>query len=165
MGRILLSASLIALGAGSAFAGGIDRSGQGIGPLFEKGGYAELSFGRVTPKLDGNDVALFGGRPTGNVAGAYSQFGLAYKQDINDQLSYAIILDQPFGADVSYPTVANGGSMALGGTRAKTTANALTALLRYKMNDNFSVYGGLRAQRASGEVRLSGLAYGPVSGY
>lgn len=53
----------------------------------------------------------------------------------------------------------------LGGTMAKTTATALTGILRYKFSDRFSVHGGLRAQRASGDVTLSGLAYGPFNGY
>ena len=166
MGRILVSASLIAMTAGTAFAGGIDRSGQGIGVIFEKGNYAELSFGMVKPEVGGNDVALFGGRATGDIAGDYGSFGLAYKADINDKLSYALILDQPFGADVRYPDVTlSGGSVALGGTMVDTSATALTALLRYKFDDRISVYGGLRAQHASGDVHLSGLAYGLVNGY
>ena len=37
MGRILLSASLLAMGAGSAFAGGIERSAPPVANLFEEG--------------------------------------------------------------------------------------------------------------------------------
>lgn len=162
MKNVLISASVIAMGAGSAFAGGIDRSGQGIGALFEKGNYAELSFGMVNPSVSGVDLL---GRSTQNVAGDYFSFGFAYKADINDQLSYAIIMDQPFGADVNYPTAAAGGSVLLGGTLAKTTVTGLTTILRYKFSDRFSVHGGLRAQHASGDVRLSGLAYGGFNGY
>ncbi len=162
MGRILISASILAIGAGAAHAGGIDRSGQGIGALFEKGNYAELSFGAINPSVEGTDVLGF---PTKNVTGNYNQFGFAVKQDINDQLSYAIIFDQPFGADISYPTLAAGGSAMLGGTIAKTTETALTTILRYKFDDRISVYGGLRGQHASGHVRLSGAAYSILSGY
>ncbi|HEX9858749.1 MAG TPA: outer membrane protein transport protein, partial [Paracoccaceae bacterium] len=150
-----------ALTTGMASAGGIDRSGQGIGVLFEKGRYLELSFGQVNPSVSGNDVALFGGGASGSVADGYSQVSLAYKMDINEKLSTAIILDQPFGADIEYaPT-----SVALGGTTAVADLSAITGLLRYKINDGFSVHGGLRAQRASANVFLSGAAYGGVSGY
>ncbi len=153
---------MLAIAAGSAQAGGIDRSGQSIGPLFEKGNYAEFSFGMVNPTVEGRDVLGFA---TGNVTGDYLAYGFAYKADINDQLSYAIILDQPFGADIEWPTAAAGGSVMLGGTIAKTTDTALTTLLRYKFNDRFSIHGGLRVQYASGDIMLSGLAYGPFNGY
>lgn len=158
----LMTASIIALSAGSVYAGGIDRSGQNIGALFEKGNYVELSFGMVNPTVEGRDVLA---RPTLDVAGDYLTFGFAYKADINDKLSYAVILDQPFGANVNYASAAAGGSVMLGGTMAKTTETALTTILRYKFSDRFSVHGGLRAQKASGDVRLSGLAYGALNGY
>ncbi|MDT8855979.1 outer membrane protein transport protein [Paracoccaceae bacterium Fryx2] len=41
----------------------------------------------------------------------------------------------------------------------------MTGLLRYKFNENFSVHGGLRASRASANIDLRGLAYGPSNGY
>jgi long-subunit fatty acid transport protein len=158
----MASASLIALSASAATAGGIDRSGQGIAPLFEAGNYGELSFGSVNPDVDGTDIIGF---QTQEVAGSYFQYGFAFKQDINEKLSYAIILDQPFGADIYYPTFLEGGSPVLGGTNAQTTATALTTYLRYKFDERISVYGGLRGQHASGEIDLNGLAYGPFSGY
>ncbi|MDT8855978.1 hypothetical protein RNZ50_13345 [Paracoccaceae bacterium Fryx2] len=89
----------LALGATAATAGGIDRSGQNIGVLFEKGRYAELSFGHVTPDVTGVDND---GNATGNVAGSFTPLSFAYKYDINDQVSFAVILDQPFGADIAY---------------------------------------------------------------
>lgn len=164
MKNVLRTASILALATGSAHAGGIDRSGQGIGALFEKGNYVEFSFGMVNPTVEGTDVASFA---TQDVAGNYLSYGFAYKADINDQLSYAIILDQPFGADIAWPTAAAGGSVMLGGTIAKTTETALTALLRYKFTDRFSVHGGVRGQYASGEITLDGLAYGgpPPGGF
>jgi long-chain fatty acid transport protein len=165
MGRVLVTASALALAAGAANAGGIDRSGQSIAPLFEKGGYAELSFGMVNPSVSGKDLAIFGGRNSQNVGKDYLSLGFAYKQDINDQLSYAIIYEKPFGADLSYASVANGGSVAFGGTKAHAGYDELSAILRYKFNDNMSAYGGLRISRASGDVTLKGAAYGGLSGY
>jgi long-chain fatty acid transport protein len=144
--------------AGSVQAGGIDRSGQGLGNLFEPGRQFELSFGYVSPSVSGVD--LLGGQ-TGNVAADYSQFALSYKQDINDRLSFGVIVDQPFGADILYGS----GSPLLGGTSAEAETLALTGVLRYKFDGGFSVHGGLRAQRASGEITLSGLAYAGLNGY
>lgn len=157
----MMTASALALMTTAAVAGGIDRSGQGIGILFEKGTYGELSFGTVSPSVSGTDVALFGGGKSGNVGSNYEPISLSFKTDINEKLSFAAILDQPFSADVLYgPT-----SAALGGTKAVTTVTALTALLKYNVAKGVSVYGGLREQQASGVVHLSGAAYGAFNGY
>lgn len=158
MTKFYLTTALVALSANASAAGGIDRSGQGISPIFETGRYFELSFGAVNPKVDGTDVL---GGSTGNVAADYTQISLAYKFDINDKLSFAMILDQPFGADVLYePT-----SLMLGGTKAEASSTSLSAILRYKFDGGFSVHGGVKADRGDGFIRLSGLAYGPVNGY
>lgn len=170
MKRVVSGAALAALTAGGVHAGGLDRSGQGIGPLFETGRYVELSFGRISPSVSGTDLALPpppatplnpGGQPSGDVGNDYSQISLAWKNDISDQLSYAVILDQPFGASVTYaPTSVN-----LGNTSAAAESTALTFLLRYKLSDRLSVHGGPRLQRSEGDITLRGAAYGPVNGY
>lgn len=152
------AAAVAAASTGAATAGGIDRSGQGLGNLFESGRQIELSFGKVMPKVKGNDVLT---RPTGDVATDYWQLGLSYKYDINNQLSFAFIIDQPFGADVVYaPT-----TPVLGNTRAVAKSTAMTGILRYKLGNGFSVHGGIRAQRASAQIDLRGAAYGPLNGY
>jgi long-subunit fatty acid transport protein len=158
MRKSILAASILALSAAAANAGGIDRSGQGIGILFEKGRVVELSYGRVSPDVSGNDVAIFGGGSSGDVAAGYNQIALAFKMDFGDKLSGALIIDQPFGADVLYGP----GSVALGGTFARAESTSITGVLRYKINTAFSVHGGLRANRASGEIGLRGAAYRPA---
>jgi long-chain fatty acid transport protein len=140
-----------------AQAGGIDRSGQGIGILFEEGRKLELSYGRVQPSISGTDGAL---QATGDVGGNYSQPGFAYKADLNEKLSYAIIIDEPFGADVAY-----GEGLALVGTTVQAESKAATVLLRYKLGNGFAVHGGLRAEQAQAEITLAGAAYGAFSGY
>jgi long-subunit fatty acid transport protein len=165
MKKIISAAALLAASTSLASAGNLDRSGQTIAALFEKGTYAELRFGFVKPSVSGSDVAAFGGTATGNVANNFTQVGLAYKQQFNDKLSFALIIDQPFGADVVWPTAAAGGSVALGGTVAKLDTVAFTGVARYDFGNGFSVHGGLRAQQLSGNVVLSGLAYGGLNGY
>ena len=148
--------TILALGSGAAFAGGIERAPQSLGILFEEGNYAELSFGGASPSVSGRDVL---GYETGNVASGYGFFGLAYKHQFNQNLSGAFIIEQPFGADLNYATVANGGSVMLGGTAVTVDSTTYTALLRYKFDNNFSVHGGIRGSRASGNVTLNGCAY------
>jgi long-subunit fatty acid transport protein len=155
MKKTLCAVSVMTMAAGAAQAGGIDRSGQGLGALFETGRYMELTFGAVNPTVSGNDVAVFGGGATGNVSQKFNQLALTYKYDINDDWSFALVIDQPFGADVSYDAT----SVALGGTKATASSTAVTGLLRYKLNNGFSVYGGLRAQQAKARIDLRGAAY------
>lgn len=145
----LLAASL-AVGATGAFAGGMDRSGQSIAPLFEDGTYVELSFGSVTPDVSGTIGS--GTVSSGNMAKSYVQFGAAYKRDLTDALSMALIIDQPFGADVDY-----GGADAtypFVGSTATVDSTAVTGVLRYKLNDRFSVHGGVRVISSKGEVAI-----------
>lgn len=171
MNRFTLATVASIAGATTAMAGGLDRSGQNINILFEEGAYAELSFGYVAPDLSGNDGPLAGplaGRSTGDVGDNFIQAGFGYKQDINEQLSFAVIVDQPFGANIAYPAFvppAGGGSALLGGTRAVLDSTAVTGLLRYKFNERFSVHGGIRAQTVNAAVDLRGgafAAFGPA---
>ena len=130
--------------AGAAQAGGIDRSGQGLGFLFEKGSYAELSFGSVSPSISGATVG--GLVPSGDMASNYTSLSAAYKQDLSDNLSMGLIVDQPFGAAVNYPT---GTGYYAAGSKADLKTVAITGLLKYTTDTNFSVYGGLRYQTIS----------------
>lgn len=157
-----LSGAMLLITTHSVGAVGLDRSGQNIDILFEQGNVAELSFGRIMPDVDGTDEDVFGGRDSGQVASDYNQVGLALKMDVDERLSFAVILDEPYGSDVSYPV---GGSVALGGTRAIVDSRAFTALARYRFNDMMSVHGGLRYQNLEADVTLQGAAYGPLSGY
>jgi long-subunit fatty acid transport protein len=85
------------------------------------------------------------------------------KVALTDRLSAALLFEQPFGADVAYP--GDPARSELGGTFAEARTDSVTALLRYRTDARLSLHGGLRLQQASGEIGLSGLAYGPFSGY
>lgn len=165
MKKTLLTGAALLMTTTAASALGLDRSGQSISPLFEDGRYMELSYGTVMPSIDGSDDAAFGGLDSGNVANDYEQYGFAYKADINAQLSYAVIFDQPYGADIEYPSDPGSSSIALGGTSAELESRAVTALLRYKIDQNYSVYGGIRAETLNADITLNGAAYGPLAGY
>ncbi|OJH44306.1 aromatic hydrocarbon degradation protein [Paracoccus sp. SM22M-07] len=154
--------AVLMLTASQLVAGGIERAPQSLNALFEEGNYVELSFGGVDPTVEGTDIAGF---ETGDVAQGYGFVGMAYKHQFTPEFSGAIIIEQPFGADILYQPATDGGSPVLGGTRAKVDSTTFTALGRYKMPNNFSVHGGIRGSRADGQVTLNGLAYGPVGGY
>lgn len=143
----LVTAAVFAATSG-AHAGGVERSAQSVGILFEQGRYAELSFGRFAPDVSG----LAGGvAASGDMAGDYNSWSLGYKMDIGDRMAFAVILDQPIGANVNYPA---GTPYPLRGSTATLTSSAITALLKYRFENNVSVYGGLRYETVHGEVSL-----------
>lgn len=160
MRHIAQGAFLLAMTGSSAAALGLDRSAQDITAIFEPSGYAELSYGFTQPSLTGRDVL---GNPISDVGGDYGQTALAFKMDMGRGFSLGLILDQPYGSSIEY-----GGDPAatmLGGTSSRLDSSAVTAIGRYRFNDAFSVHAGLRSVTMDGEVTLSGLAFGPLSGY
>lgn len=169
MKRILLASTALLASAGIAGAVGLDRSNQDITPIFEDGNYAQLSFGKVRPDVSGTgyeSAQSLGFLPDfsyQDVADGYTQLGASVKVDVNPQLSFALIFDQPYGANVSYS--GDPATTLLGGTSADLDSRALTAIGRYRINDAFSVHAGLRRQELEADITLSGLAYAGISGY
>lgn len=139
--------------AGLVFGGGIDKSGQNINILFQSGNLFELSYYEINPTLT----------PTidSNVANMIRFPSIAFKHNLNENFDFAIIYDQAFGTDIYYPN----DIQLLENTFAYAKTDDLTAALRYKINENFSIYGGLRIQKASGKVQLAGAGFGALDGY
>ncbi|WP_415393495.1 OmpP1/FadL family transporter [Paracoccus sp. SJTW-4] len=165
MKHLLTGTAALMLTAAPVFAGAIERAPQSLGILFEEGNYVEFSAGRVSPDVSGTDLplgSLSGGSSSGDISENYSFFGLGYKHQFNENLSAALIIEQPYGADISYPV---GGSVNLGGTYAYVNSTTYTALLRYRFDNNFGIHGGIRGSRADGRVNLEGAAYATLSGY
>ncbi|MBZ4022968.1 hypothetical protein CKO11_10905 [Rhodobacter sp. TJ_12] len=153
MKKVLMTASALALGATTATAGGIERSNQSVGILFEEGNYAEFSLGGFQPDVSGS---VAGGLvASGDMAGDFGTYSLGYKHAITEKLDFAFVLDNALGANVNYPT---GTLYPISGSTATISNTSLTAMLRYKMPQNVSVIGGLRALRTSGRVALPTVA-------
>ncbi len=148
----------VAVTASGALAGGIDRSGQPVALIFQDGNYAEAGWGYWMPDMRGNDM---NGTSSGNVAGDISDLSLGIKKDFGERWSAALIVDQPWGVDIGYPA----GPFAYAGTSANSRSAELTGLLRYRIDERFSLLGGVRATDLSGKVGLGGFAFGPLDGY
>lgn len=154
--RILgTTVSVLALSATIAGAGGLDRSGQGIGVIFKDGNWAELSFGNVNPSVSGVYTG-FGNAATGDMAESYNQLGAAIKFDLGSDLSAAIIFDQPWGANVNYATSA---LPPTAGVTAEFNSRGITALAKYKVNENVSVFGGIRQNTIDMNISLPTNAF------
>ncbi|MGA9409652.1 MAG: outer membrane protein transport protein [Roseobacter sp.] len=153
----ITSVAAVCLTAGTAYAGALDRTGQSVDVLFEDGRYVEFSLGYVSPDVTGESITTFGptlpaGTKSGDIGVSNFNFGAAYKADINEKLSYAIIIDQPYKAEVDYPTVTGYfGS----DSSAEFNSTAITALLKYRLDSGFSVYGGLRFQETDANAAIA----------
>ncbi|APX24815.1 MAG: transporter [Rhodobacteraceae bacterium] len=162
MKSLMIGAAGVALTATAVHAGGIQRTEQSAMVLYETGNLLELSLAYANPELDGENVSPpFPAQDISDVGDGFTLPSFALKYDVTDKVALAFIYDRPYGADISYGDT----NVPLGGTVAEANTHALTALMKYNFNDNFSAFGGLRFQQAQGDIHLEGAAYGPVSGY
>ena len=153
----LLGASALALAAASANAAGLDRSGQSVAAIFAGDNIGNLSFGYVMPDVTGKDSGGAGGSYDDSVGKDYGVLGLSYTNSVGPKFDYAVIFDQPYGADIFYdadPTASN-----LGGTGADLNSQALTFVGKYNFSDRLSVFAGVKAERVDATVDLNGVAY------
>lgn len=161
MKKTLLQACALCVGATTVQAGGLDRSGQGVNILFEEGSVVQFRLGYTRPDVSGSQ----GGVNSGNVTNSFFTPHLAYKHAFTDQLDFALVYDEPFGADIRYPSnypLSINPTAAFGGRtdvlRAEADVDAITALVRYKFDNGFSAIGGLRAQRLEANVAVPAAA-------
>ena len=154
------TAALGALAASTsiAAAGAIDRGTQSTAVIFEPGSYVELSFGHLSPDVEGTAVPGLGGKSSGNVYRDYNTGSLSIKTEIREGLDTAFIIDRPYGADTAYPL---GTGYFLQGTTASLDSTAYTALVRYRFPSNVSLLGGLRYQTLSAEAFIPAITAVP----
>jgi len=112
-----LTSAACVICASAAFAGNPERSGQSIASIFESGNYAEFSLAVVSPNLTGETAT---GNPIGDLGDTYFSFGAAYKRDIDEKFSIGLIMDQPWGANITYETDANYGVFSGASTEWKS---------------------------------------------
>ena len=158
MKRLTMAGAALLASTAMTQAGGIERTGFTTGILFEEGTYVELSYGSVSPDVSGN-VTGVPAIASGDISPTFNTLTLGYRQDITDQLSFALVLDNPVGADVAYPA---GTPYPFAGSYAELSSNQITALLRYEMANNISVYGGIRAVHVEGDVFVTTPAFSYV---
>ena len=136
-----LSALALSLATLPVLAGGIERTSQTLGVLFEEDNYLEFTAVYVDLSISGRAVPTLGSFQSGEMSAAYWNYRAAFKTDLSPELSIALIYDQPFGADVDYPA---GTGYFAQATVAELDTDALTVVSRYRVNDNWSAYAGLR---------------------
>lgn len=136
----------------TAAPGGLERSIPTVRPLFQDGSYFEMSWAYVSPELTGRGGLLDPTRSgTGDLLESYDVWNFALKADLNCWNSLAVVLDQPWGVNTLYPTLATSG---YSGTEADLQSNALSLILTQKLNQHFTFYGGVKAQTVEATVAV-----------
>jgi long-subunit fatty acid transport protein len=159
--RIFVAASAALLATTSIAAAELSRTDQSMRLLFEdvgpSGNYVELSFGSVRPEANPVSTnAAIGGLP--NPLDNYTLPGLGFLHRVNEQISFALIYDQPFGADVQYPGFGSPTGAPFFGGNATVETDAVTLVGRYEFGNGFSIHAGARALQASGSIYTSVVA-------
>jgi long-chain fatty acid transport protein len=169
LGALCLATTGLAIDAPVANAAGIERVAPSTRVLFRDGNYVEFNLAYVSPDLSGTGANLAALNPalpfvpgnTGNLFDSYTQFSLAYKGNITERISFALILDEPYGADTDYGQGSfPGGLFSYAGSTADLNSYQLSGILAYDVTPQVKLYAGVRAQRteADASIPFIGLA-------
>ncbi|WP_323764287.1 OmpP1/FadL family transporter [Marinovum sp.] len=148
MKYIASAASAACLVAGVAQAGGLERARPAESILFEQGNYVQFSFSQTDADVSGDYPAFVGGGSTGDMSEATQHIGFGLKMAINDRFDFAMLMSQPYAADASY------GQGFYEGLTARWNSTAVDAILKYKINDRISVYGGPSLLTSSADITI-----------
>ncbi|MBY5988735.1 MULTISPECIES: OmpP1/FadL family transporter [Roseovarius] len=171
MKNLALAACALTATASAASAGQIERRGDPSQILFEEGrNYLQFSVATVHPNVSGPPIgtaAAIGATPTGNIQNSYESYALGFKHQFNDRLALAFVIDEPVGASVNYrtaPYTGPGTGAFFGASNAEVSSIQFTAMAKYEVVDNISVYGGVRYQGLKGDITVISPATGPAGG-
>lgn len=168
---VLSGASLLAAAvAGTAHAAALEQVVPAtVRLLYQDGRYAEFGFSFSDPHQSGNGATIpagFAGPApmfvpgnTGDLFESRWNFAGAYRADLTERISYALIFDQPYGADTSYgagsfPALLPNGDTLYQGSLADMKTYQITAAVAYDVTSAVKVYGGLRAERLDAKAAI-----------
>ncbi len=131
-------------------AGGIERTSQSVDVIFEEGTLVEFGVSYAMPSVSGIDGIT--NQDTGIMSPDYVSFSGAYKTDISDKVSLAIIFDQPYGSLADYS------QSFFVGTKADLRSSAVTVIGSYDVTDRVVLFGGgtYQTMSATAEVPFVG---------
>lgn len=166
--RLCLAVLCAMLPLSQGHAAAMDRSGQSVAALFQKGNYAEIGYSWLSPEVAGTDTS---GNAVPEMAKDYEFMTGAIKVDAAPGTALAFLYDQPYGADGEYTgnnnfVSATGNPFGTtGATLAEVKSHSYSLLVNQALNSNLSVHAGLSYQTVEGDVKLRGPAYSVFNGY
>lgn len=170
MKRNPILVGLCALFASTAnHAAALDQSGQSILAFLENGNYVEVSATAVDPDISGkirnrpelvNDPQNLN---SGNMGNSFQYYAAALKLQLTDRISFGLLYDQPFGADITYPMQSNNtfsdNEFTQQGTSVNVDTESISMILGVSPFSNFQLFGGAVYQSVKGDVALRGNSY------
>ena len=140
--------------------------------LYQEGRYIEFGVAYADPDQSGEGAVLPPFPPilpngatlpgnTGDVFEGRWNLSGAYKADLNDRLSYALIFDEPLWADTRYGTGTFPvlppplPSSLYGGSMADLKTYQISGVLAYDVTPSVKVFGGARAQLLEAKAAVS----------
>lgn len=148
MKRTLMTAGAVVATATAASAAGIERSSNDYGLLFQEGDQATVSVTLVNPQVSGKYPDALGGGSTGNMAKSYTSVAAGYKKDFGERLSFGLFVNDAYGADADYR------EGVYTGLSATWDSEQVAFILKYDIDDRFSVYGGARYVQSRAEIAI-----------
>ncbi|WDZ52273.1 outer membrane protein transport protein [Acinetobacter vivianii] len=150
-------------------AAALDQSGQSILAFLENGNYVEVSATAVDPDISGkirnrpelvNDPQNLN---SGNMGNSFQYYAAALKLQLTDRISFGLLYDQPFGADITYPMQSNNtfsdNEFTQQGTSVNVDTESISMIFGVSPFSNFQLYGGTVYQSVKGDVALRGNSY------
>lgn len=199
--KALSSAVLFAcLPTSTVFAAALDRSGQSISAFLQPGNYFEAGISVLDADVSGkmrddwrapistsNHTKNLAGTEISDMAESYYFPSAALKIQLNEQFSFGLIYDQPYGAKAEYNghdkilTKADTSQAALIGskydgqgqgafigsgvsTNVDVSTQNISLIFGFQPTENWNLYAGPVYQTVKGDVQLRGAAYGPFGG-
>lgn len=144
-------------------AAALERSGQSVHALFEKGNYAEVALLQVDPNISGQvqhqqNIAELGVQDfsTGNLVNNQHFIQAALKLQPHPQISVALLFDQPYFVDVDYhySPILSGEPLPIENADIKFDSRNITALIGYQPTQNWNLFTGLSYQSFSGDLKI-----------
>ena len=144
-------------------AAALERSGQSVHALFEKGNYAEVALLQVDPNISGHvqhqqnstesDIQSFS---AGNLVNHQHFIQAALKLQPHPQISVALLFDQPYFVDVDYQVGSTQSNELLFSETAdiKFESRNITALIGYQPTPHWNLFTGLSYQSFSGDLKI-----------
>lgn len=150
-------------------AAALDQSGQSILAFLENGNYVEVSATAVDPDISGkirNRPELVNNPQnlnSGNMGNSFQYYAAALKLQLTDRISFGLLYDQPFGADITYPMQSNNtfsdNEFTQQGTSVNVDTESISMIFGVSPFSNFQLYGGAVYQSVKGDVALRGNSY------
>lgn len=150
-------------------AAALDQSGQSILAFLENGNYVEVSATAVDPDIAGkirNRPELVNNPQnlnSGNMGNSFQYYAAALKLQLTDRISFGLLYDQPFGADITYPMQSNNtfsdNEFTQQGTSVNVDTESISMIFGVSPFSNFQLYGGAVYQSVKGDVALRGNSY------